>query len=150
VSAAGETIHASALAVAGKGIVIRGVSGSGKSSLLLALLTAVPSAMLVADDRVILSASGSGVEAAVPDVIAGQMEVRGLGVVRRPFVSPVPVALVADLLPLEQCPRMPGPDRRAVLLAGVAVPRICIAIGSIHAPARVLAALAAFTDNTLI
>lgn len=153
-NASGETIHASVAAIGGRGVLIRGRSGSGKSSLLLALLESVPRAMLVADDRVALSVDAGRLSAAVPETIAGQMEVRGLGVVRRPHVSPVFVDLVVDLLPLEECPRMPTPAERTTVLAGVLLPRVFVSIGAPDAPFRVLAALAAlrreFGDNTLI
>ena len=50
------TAHASAVVVGGHGVLIRGASGSGKSSLVLGLIDAQsPPAMLVADDRVRLS-----------------------------------------------------------------------------------------------
>ena len=141
----GETVHASVAAIGGRGVLIRGHSGSGKSSLLLALLASVPGAILVADDRVVLSLQAGRLSAAVPDQIAGQMEVRGLGIVRRPYVSPVFVDLVVDLLPLEECPRMPTPAERTISLTGVSLPRVFVSIGAPDAPFRVLAALAAFS-----
>ena len=53
--AAGETIHASAVLVEGRGVLLRGPSGSGKSSLALALLLADRERnRLIADDRVAL------------------------------------------------------------------------------------------------
>jgi len=154
VSTAADTVHASAAAVGGRGVLIRGRSGSGKSSLLLALLATVPDAVLVADDRVAVSAEAGRLSAAVPAVIAGQMEVRGLGIVRRPHVSPVLVDLVVDLLPLEECPRLPAPEQRMTTLVGIAVPRVFIAVGAPDAPVRVLVALAeiagAFDAKSLI
>ena len=141
-SVAADTVHASAAVVGGRGVLIRGRSGSGKSSLLLALLTTVPDAVLVADDRVAVSAEAGRLSAAVPAAIAGQMEVRGLGIVHRPHLSPVLIDLVVDLLPLEECPRLPAPDERTTTLVGIAVPRVFIAVGASDAPVRVLVALA--------
>jgi serine kinase of HPr protein (carbohydrate metabolism regulator) len=135
------TVHASVARVGGKGVLIRGRSGSGKSSLLLALLSS-PDAMLVADDRAHLSVSDDRLIATVPETIAGQMEVRGVGIVRRPFVASTPLDLVVDLLPLAECPRMPLGDGARERLLGIAVPRIYIAIGSHDGAARVIAALA--------
>lgn len=153
-SAPGDTVHASAAAVGGRGVLIRGRSGSGKSSLLLALLATVPDAVLVADDRVAVSAVAGRLSAAVPAAIAGRLEVRGLGIVHRPHISPVLVDVVVDLLPLEECPRLPAPGQRMTTLAGIAVPRVFIAIGAPDASVRVLAALAAFSgkfyDKSLI
>jgi serine kinase of HPr protein (carbohydrate metabolism regulator) len=133
------TIHASAALVAGKGVLIRGVSGAGKSSLLLALMTAA-GAMLVSDDRVELEAEDGGLVARAPDAIAGLMEVRGVGIVRKPHAPSAMIDLVVDLLPLAECPRMPDPP--TVTLCGAAVPRIFVAIGTHDGVARVTAALA--------
>jgi serine kinase of HPr protein (carbohydrate metabolism regulator) len=129
--------------IGGRGVLIRGRSGSGKSSLLLALLESGPGAMLVADDRVALSAERNRLRATVPAAIAGQMEVRGLGIVRRPHVSSAFVDLVIDLLPLEECPRLPTAAERTVVLEGVALPRVFVSIGAADAAVRVRAALAA-------
>jgi serine kinase of HPr protein (carbohydrate metabolism regulator) len=144
-----DTIHASVARVGGKGVLIRGRSGSGKSSLLLALLSS-PDAILVADDRAHLSLSNGRVIATVPESIAGQMEVRGVGIVRRQFVSSAPVDLVVDLLPLEECPRMPFGDEAWERLLGVAVPRICVAIGAHDGEARVRAALSRSKPEILV
>jgi len=121
-------------------VLIRGRSGSGKSSLLLALLS-LEEATLVADDRAHLSTNNGRVVATVPETIAGQMEVRGVGIVRRPFVSSTLVDLVVDLLPLAECPRMPLGDEAHERLLGIAVPRIYVAIGAHDGPERVMAAL---------
>jgi serine kinase of HPr protein (carbohydrate metabolism regulator) len=131
-------IHASAALVAGKGVLIRGASGAGKSSLLLALITNA-GATLVADDRAELEAEDGRLVARVPESIAGMMEVRGVGIVRKPCAPAAAIALVVDLLPLAECPRMPDPP--TVTLCDVAVPRIFVAIGAHDGVARVMAAL---------
>jgi HPr kinase/phosphorylase len=137
-----DTVHASAVRVGDRGVLIRGKSGAGKSSLLLALLSAREGAILIADDRVHLAAASGRVLAAVPAAIAGQMEIRGVGIVEKPHVSPAPIDLVVDLLPLAECPRLPDGDAARAVLAGIAVPRIFIAIGAHDGVPRVLAALA--------
>ena len=48
-----EIVHATAIAIDGKGVLLRGPSGSGKSDLALRLLEA--GGVLVGDDRVALS-----------------------------------------------------------------------------------------------
>ncbi len=137
-------VHASVALIGEGGVLIRGPSGSGKSSLLLSLLCD-HDAMLVADDQVLLSAADGRLVATVPDEIAGLMEVRGLGIVRRPHVSPVVVDLVVDLAPLDACPRLPLSDAEATaVLAGVTLPRLYVAIGSGDGAVRVKAALAEF------
>lgn len=141
-----DTVHASAARVGDKGVLIRGKSGAGKSSLLLALLASPDTnAILVADDRVHLVVAGGRVLASVPAAIAGQMEIRGVGIVAKPHVSPAAIDLVVDLLPLAECPRLPDGDAARAVLAGIAVPRIFIAIGAHDGVLRVLAALARST-----
>jgi serine kinase of HPr protein (carbohydrate metabolism regulator) len=135
-----DTVHASVASLDGRGVLIRGKSGSGKSSLLLALISSA-NATLVADDRAHLAAVGGRVVASVPATIAGQMEIRGVGIVRRPHVPSVAIDLVVDLLPLAECPRLPDADEARALLAGIAVPRIFIAIGAPDGVARIAAAL---------
>ena len=142
-----NTIHASVARLGRFGVLIRGGSGSGKSSLLLSLLMSEPDAILVADDRVVLQVEAGRLVAAVPEAIAGQIEIRGIGIVRRPHVSSAIVDLIVDLLPLAECPRLPTAEERRVLLAGVTVPRIFIATGAHDGAARVRAALGQSTAD---
>lgn len=135
-----DTIHASVALVGGKGVLIRGKSGSGKSSLLLALISSAD-ATLVADDRACLAVESGRLVASVPEAIAGLMEIRGVGIVRRPHVATAAIDLVVDLLPLAECPRLPDGNQARALLEGIAVPRIFIAIGAHDGVARVQAAL---------
>jgi HPr kinase/phosphorylase len=137
-----DTVHASVARLGRHGILIRGASGSGKSSLLLSLLDGNPAgAHLVADDRAHLAAECGRLVASVPEAIAGKMEIRGVGIMEWPYVSPVAVDLVVDLLPLEQCPRLPSEDESRVVLEGIAVARIFVATGAHDGAARVKAAL---------
>lgn len=136
------TIHATAVAIGADGILIRGASGSGKSSLALALMeTGEPRATLVADDRVILTARDGTLYAAVPDTIAGLIELRGFGILRRPFASPAAIRLCVDLVPPADAPRMPTAEEARVILEGITLPRIFILTGSPDAPLRVQVAL---------
>lgn len=77
-------IHATAVAIAGCGFLIVGPSGSGKSSIALALLSEARQlrlpAALVADDQVLLSTDGGVVTAHRPATIAGLIEIRGAGI----------------------------------------------------------------------
>ena len=74
------TLHASAVLVGPRAVLIRGPSGSGKSALVLGLLEAadsglLPFARLVADDRVILSAHHGRLLVQAPEAIAGPTKV---------------------------------------------------------------------------
>jgi HPr kinase/phosphorylase len=144
-----DTVHASVARVGDRGVLIRGQAGSGKSSLLLALLSS-NAATLVADDRVYLTADDGRLIASVPEAIAGQMEIRGVGIVRRPHVSPVAVDLVVDLLPLAECLRLPVGEQARAVLEGIAVPRIFIAIGAHDGVARITAALSRSTAEIFV
>lgn len=90
-----------------RGVLLRGPSGAGKSDLALRLIEL--GARLVADDQVELEVAGGQVIARPPDTLAGQLEVRGLGIIARPFVSDVPLGLMCDLCMPEDVPRMPEP-----------------------------------------
>jgi serine kinase of HPr protein (carbohydrate metabolism regulator) len=80
-----STIHASCVLVGRNAVLIRGPSGSGKSSLALALIEAgragkIPPSWLVADDRVYLAAAHGRLVARAPETIQGKIEVRGTGI----------------------------------------------------------------------
>jgi len=98
------TLHASCATRGPQGVLLLGASGSGKSDLLLRLLGAGYD--LVADDRVMLD----GLTARAPAALAGLMEVRGVGIVRRDFVIATQIALVVQL-DSSGIDRLPGPDR---------------------------------------
>jgi len=90
------TIHASAVLVGAKAVLIRGPSGSGKSRLVLALLQAaqagqLPFARLVADDRAHVEAVHGRLLVRPAQPLAGLIELRGIGIDR---VEAEPVAAV--------------------------------------------------------
>lgn len=87
--------HASSVAVDGKGLLICGVSGSGKSSLALDLISR--GAVLVADDRTELRRQGDAIVMTCPPAIRGRIEARGLGILAAPFVENAPLRAVVDL-----------------------------------------------------
>jgi len=132
------TVHASAVLIGEDGVLIRGASGSGKSSLILGLIDRDPGATrLVADDRVALTADDGVLVASVPDGIAGKLEVRGQGIVPVDYCSPAVIRLVVDLRPPEECPRLPEPEDARVEIMGVVLPRLMLPIGAAEATARV-------------
>ncbi len=103
----GEAIvHASAVALDGQGVLIRGHSGAGKSRLALELIAL--GATLVADDRTRLIARGGRLLLACPPTLAGLVEVRGIGILRLPHAENVPLALIVDLdrPPVARLPEM--------------------------------------------
>lgn len=139
-------VHASCVAIDGRGVLLRGPSGSGKSDLALRLIDA--GARLVADDQTELTAADGEVIAAPPTSLAGLMEVRGLGVVRMPdHAERAPVRLVIDLVPAAEVERMPAPA--SVTLAGIALPRLALAPFEASAPAKVRLALLSTTRDII-
>ena len=122
---AGENLHATGILLGDAGVLIRGPSGSGKSLLALLLLDrwegrGLP-AQLVADDRVDLVPVGGRLLMRTPQSIAGLIELRGRGVVRRPHVPEASLSLVVDLL--DALDRMPEDHAFATVVLGVAVAR---------------------------
>lgn len=113
------SIHASAVAVRGRGLLILGPSGAGKSSLALAMMA--QGATLVADDRVLLDARAGLLVAACPPPLAGRIEARGVGILSAQPAGPVPVAQVVDLGRAET---MRLPPRRSITLLGIALPLV--------------------------
>lgn len=128
-----ETIWGNVLSIDGRGVLLRGPSGSGKSDLALRLIDA--GATLVADDRAALAREGDSLVARAPEALSGKMEVRGIGIVSVPTVQRAALVLVVDLVPLEQVPRMPEPGRWTHL--GVTVPLISLFALEASAAAKV-------------
>ena len=120
--------HGSALALGGRGVLIRGASGSGKSSLLLSLLRRGTAeglhARLVADDQVIVMHAGGELRLRAPDATAGLLEVRGVGILRMPFEPSAPLDLVVDLAERDTLQRLPDENQNTARLLGLAAPRI--------------------------
>ena len=96
------SVHANALVVGGAGILIRGASKAGKSSLTVALIQAAQSqglaSALIGDDRVFLRMDEGRLMAAGHPAIRGQIHVRGFGIVDMPSEDSAPVKLVIDLV----------------------------------------------------
>lgn len=122
------TIHATAVAIAGKGVLLLGPPGSGKSDLALRLIDR--GAVLIADDRVHVADNGL---LHAPPVLAGLIEVRGIGILPMPHVDAVPATLAVDLGVVPQ--RMPEPAVRTV--AGLVLPVIAVAPFDASAPLKV-------------
>jgi HPr kinase/phosphorylase len=122
-------IHGSCAAREGAGVLLVGVPGSGKSDLLLRLLDR--GFALVADDRIDIE---DGI-ARAPALLRGLLEVRGLGIVRLPYVAEVRLALAVCLD--GPGPRLPEPERHPTL----GLPQVRVDAMRAAAPAIVALAL---------
>ena len=122
-----RTLHGSAAAREGAGVLLLGPPGSGKSDLLFRLIQ--HGFTLVADDQVRLN----GLHASAPEELAGLIEVRGLGIVRLPYTEAT-LVLAGEL---SAGARLPEPRRLPDLDLCV----INVDPGAASAPLRVALAL---------
>jgi HPr kinase/phosphorylase len=132
------TVHASAVLVGARAVLIRGPSGAGKSRLALQLIEAARAgslqfARLVGDDRVYLQAVGGRLLVRPAEALAGLIEVRGVGIVRLPYEPSAVVGLVVDLG--AEADRLPEVDKRQTALEGIKLPRLAVAAGDSALPA---------------
>lgn len=118
-------IHATGLVLGKTGIMFRGPSGSGKSLLALQLIDEWEArgleAKLVSDDRIDVEATAGGIVMHAPKAIEGLVELRGRGIVSRPFVRKAPVDLVVDMVGTLE--RMVEEDALVTEIEGVTLPR---------------------------
>jgi HPr kinase/phosphorylase len=117
--AATLTLHATTVAVEGRGILITGPAGAGKSSLALALMAL--GARLVADDQTILTAEGAALVATCPPSLHGMIEARGIGILRADAVERAVVTVAVDMGQTET-ERLP--EHRDVTYLGRMVPLV--------------------------
>ncbi len=145
-----DRIHATAIAVGNRGVLIRGSSGSGKSDLALRCLGLTPSTILpdmvklVSDDQVILSNDSNRASpqliATAPPALRGKLEVRGLGILEVAVADQAEIVLVADLIREGRPERFPDPWPKVVLL-GLEIPVIRVFPFEASAAAKLIAAL---------
>jgi HPr kinase/phosphorylase len=127
------SIHASAVLVGDRAVLIRGPSGAGKSRLAFDLILAgragqIPTAVLVGDDRVTLEARQNQLVVRPASTLAGLIEIRGLGIRRCGFAGEATVGLVVDLC-AEDAERLPPAEALRTTLAGVELARLPVIAG---------------------
>jgi HPr kinase/phosphorylase len=141
--AQGASVHASAVLVGDRAVLIRGPSGAGKSHLAFDLILAgragqIPLAVLVGDDRVHLETSGGQLMVRPARELAGLIEIRGLGIRRCDFMEQAIVGLVIDLN-APDAERLPPPEALTTNISGIKIPRIPVGTGYSALPLAIAA-----------
>ena len=121
-----------------RGVLIEGPSGSGKSDLALRALGA--GFRLVADDRVIVFASGGRLFGRAPPMLSGLIEARGFG------IFPVAPILFAEIILRVRCVASPGgverlPDVATTAILDIPVPTLDLWPFDAAAPQKLIMAL---------
>lgn len=126
------TVHACAVVIGEAGVLIRGKSGAGKSSLAFALIEAARQrgdyAAFIADDRVTLRGMNGRVIAHCPGTILGLAERWGRGIEKVDCIPAAVIRLVADLLEPERLVRLPEALDESAEIDGVSLPRQAIPV----------------------
>ncbi len=132
-----ELVHASAVRLSGKGVLLLGPSTSGKSDLALRLIDV--GAVLIADDQVRLSLAGDRLHAGPPACLAGLIELRGMGIMRVPFEE----GFLDLAVELQTCDAVidPLPEPAVASWLGVDLPKIELQASASSAVARIKMAL---------
>ncbi len=144
------TVHASAVLVGDRAVLIRGPSGSGKSRLAFDLILAgrsgqLPPAILVGDDRVHLDTSSGNLIVRPAPELAGLIEIRGLGIRRIEHAGEAVVGLVVDLA-ADDAERLPAAEALTIQIDGVELPRIPVNLR--YQPLPLIVAALTTTDGT--
>ncbi len=125
-------LHASCVALNGRGLLIIGPSGSGKSALALQLMAS--GAKLVSDDRTDVTRSNDRLIGCSPAVLSGMIEARGVVILHAEPVAEAGLVLVVDL-DREETERLP--QHRSLALLGVSIDLV-YGSRSTHFPAALL------------
>ena len=125
-------MHATAVAIAGSGVMICGKSGSGKSDLALRLIDR--GASLVSDDHVEVTKRDDQLFLNPPATIAGKLEVRALGIFELDYLPDVALRLIVNLK--DDPDRFPL-DRQVMILLGLTVP--CCTLDAMESSAAIKA-----------
>ncbi len=144
------SVHASAVLVGNRAVLIRGPSGAGKSRLAFDLILAgrsgqLPPVILVGDDRVHLDTLAEELWVRPAAELAGLIEVRGLGIRHYDFAHEAVVGLVVDLAAAD-AERLPPPEALQVRLNGVLLPRI--PVGTRYQPLPLVVAALTTTESS--
>jgi len=135
--------HCCVVEIAGIGIMIRGSSGSGKTSLALGLVDSLSAsgheAILVTDDQALLEAHGTALIAHAPGSIAGKAELHGFGIIDVKHKDSTSIGLVVNLVDQTDIERMP--EEKHVSLNGIRLKSVDVPIRHEQQSLRIVRAL---------
>lgn len=143
-----DTIHATAVTIGEKAVILRGPAGSGKSRLALALINrSRPDAahMLIGDDRIHAREANGRLIVSGHARIAGLIELRGAGIIRLPYLTRAVAGLIVDC---QRAPeRLPESASLWAEISGVKLPRTFVDPAAGDAADRVIALSAIARDR---
>lgn len=130
-------LHATCVSVDGKGVLLLGKSGSGKSDLALRLIDG--GTKLVADDRVDIKKTGKNLIASAPARLYGLLEIRGVGILKFPALKQLTLALAINLVARNEIERMP--EQQFFNCLGLQLPLLSLYAFDISTPAKIRAVI---------
>ena len=141
-----ENVHATCVDINGSGILIIGQSGSGKSDLALRLIEN-KGAVLVSDDRTDLEPVNGQLLASAPKSIEGFIEIRGIGIVHKPFKKQTALKLAVTASSDQDIERYPSP--MFFNNQDIRLPNLCINLLQPSAPDKVVVKLKSILEEEM-
>lgn len=147
-----ELIYGTCVALGRNAAILKGASASGKSDLALRFLFETPADLepaLIADDQVSVARRSDRLFASAPKTIAGQMEVRGIGIIAVPYRQEAELRLIVQLADRGDVPRLPPSPPPTWSVCGTPLPVICLTPfeASAHLKLRLAVQSAALDKN---
>ena len=94
-----KRIHGTSVALGENGLLILGVSGSGKSDLALRLIDS--GATLISDDQTVCMKKANDVRLFSMEKIYGLIEIRGVGLMKVPYIENIKLSMIVELVDKE-------------------------------------------------
>jgi serine kinase of HPr protein (carbohydrate metabolism regulator) len=137
-----ELMHATAVLVGDRGVLIAGPSGSGKSSIVSELMDRASAkgmfAALISDDQCLLQAVSGRLTCTAPVTLRGGLEVRGSGLHKVNHEAAAVIHLVVELIEPEHAVRFA--DDGNIQLQGIAIPHLVLPEREVEAACRAVEA----------
>ena len=128
-----QNIYGTSVALEENGVLIVGLSGSGKSDLALRLIDS--GATLICDDQTICKKVKSEIFLFAQKKICGLIEVRGLGLMKVPYIENIKLKMIVKLKE-DVNERFPFTNRKKKIF-GISIPVIEISSKEISAEAKI-------------